>query len=160
MRWGFPHRGDPRSPDPIHARAEPIDVKPTFRGAIHDGQRGIVLVKSFNEAAEKGPQHVIAPGATPALGLAMLWRSFADLPACVMVTVPANALIATLPTDRMPAVLAPEDWAVWLGEDAASPERVKACLKTVEGERWTMTPEQHAARPRRRPTVSDPGGLL
>jgi putative SOS response-associated peptidase YedK len=160
MRWGFPHRDDPRRPDPIHARAETIDVKPTFRDAFHGGQRGIVLVKSFNEAAEKGPQHVILPGRAPALGLAMLWRSFADLPACVMVTVPANALIATLPTDRMPAVLAPEDWAVWLGEETATPERVKACLKTVEGERWTMTPEQRAARPRRRPTVSDPGGLF
>lgn len=160
MRWGFPHRDDPRRPDPIHARAETIDVKPTFKNAFHDGQRGIVLVKSFNEAADKGPQHVIMPGATPALGLAMLWRRFGDLPACVMVTVPANALIATLPTDRMPAVLAPEDWTVWLGEEAASPERIKACLKTVEGERWTMTAEQRASKPRRRPTVSDPGGLF
>jgi len=160
MRWGFPHRDDPRRPDPIHARAETIDVKPTFQGAFHHGQRGIVLVKSFNEAADKGPQHVIMPGVTPALGLAMLWRCFADLPASVMVTVPANALIATLPTDRMPAVLAPQDWAVWLGEENAPPERVKACLKTVEGERWTMTPEQRASKPRRRPTVSDPGGLF
>jgi len=49
---------------------------------------------------------------------------------------------------------------VWLGEENASPERIKACLKTVEGERWTMTPEQRAAKPRRRPTVSDPGGLF
>jgi len=160
MRWGFPHRDDHRRPDPIHARAETIDVKPTFQGAFHGGQRGIVLVKSFNEAADKGPQHVIVPGDAPALGLAMLWRRFADLPACVMVTVPANALIATLPTDRMPAVLAPQDWAIWLGEEDASPERIKACLKTVEDQRWTMTREQRAAKPRRRPTVSDPGGLF
>jgi putative SOS response-associated peptidase YedK len=160
MRWGFPHRDDPRRPDPIHARAETIDDKPTFRDAFQGGQRGIVLVKSFNEAAYKGPQNVILPGDTPALGLAMLWRSFGDLPSCVMVTVPANALIATLPTDRMPAVLTLEDWAIWLGEEAASPERVKACLKTAQGERWTMTPEQRAAKPRRRPTVSDPGGLF
>jgi putative SOS response-associated peptidase YedK len=160
MRWGFPHRDDPRRPVPIHARAETIDVKPTFRDAFQGGQRGIVLVKSFNEAADKGPQNVILPGDTPALGLAMLWRSFGDLPSCVMVTVPANALIATLPTDRMPAVLTLEDWAIWLGEEAASPECVKACLKTAQGERWTMTPEQRAARPRRRPTVSDPGGLF
>jgi putative SOS response-associated peptidase YedK len=160
MRWGFPHRDDPRRPDPIHARAETIDSKPTFRDAFHDGQRGIVLVKSFNEAPDKGPQHVIMPGDAPALGLAMLWRRFGDLAMCVMVTVPANELIATLPTDRMPAVLSPADWAVWLGEEEASSERIKSCLKTVEGRRWTMTPEQRAAKPRRRPTVSDPGGLF
>ncbi|MEO7053991.1 MAG: SOS response-associated peptidase family protein [Rhizomicrobium sp.] len=160
MRWGFPHRDDPRRPDPIHARAETIDSKPTFRDAFHDGQRGIVLVKSFNEAPDKGPQHVIMPNDAPALGLAMLWRRFGDLAMCVMVTVPANDLIATLPTDRMPAVLAPDDWAVWLGEEEASSERVKSCLRTMQGERWTMTPEQRAAKPRRRPTVSDPGGLF
>jgi putative SOS response-associated peptidase YedK len=32
-----------------------------------------------------------------------------------MVTVPPNKLIARI-TDRMPAVIAPNDWAKWLGE--------------------------------------------
>ena len=58
-----------------------------------------------------------------------------------MVTVPANELIATLPTDRMPAVLADEDWATWLGETDAHAEAAKATLKTVEGAGWTMTKE-------------------
>jgi putative SOS response-associated peptidase YedK len=97
--------------------------------------------------------------------IAFLWRKFVTgspepLYACVMVTVPANALIAALPTDRMPAILAPEDWAIWLGEELAVHDRIKACLKTTEGVRWTMTPEQRAARPRRKPTVADPGGLF
>jgi putative SOS response-associated peptidase YedK len=159
MRWGFPHRDDPRRPDPIHARAETIDQKRTFRDAFLGGQRGIVLVKTFNEAPDSGVQHIIAPGAAVS-GIAFLWRRFGDLLACVMVTVPANRLIATLPTDRMPAVLAEADWAVWLGEEEASPEQVKACLKTVEDIRWTMTEEQRTARPRRKPTLSDPGGLF
>ena len=78
-----------------------------------------------------------------------------------MVTVAANRLLEGLPTGRMPAVLAPEDWATWLGEDDASPEAVKACLRTVEDVRWTMTREQRAASARRaRPTVSDPAGLF
>ena len=62
--------------------------------------------------------------------------------------------------DRMPAILRPEDWATWLGEEPADPVRAKACLKTVEGTRWTMTKEERAAKPRRKPTVSDPGGLF
>ena len=78
-----------------------------------------------------------------------------------MVTMPANRLLAGLPTDRMPAVLAEEDWAVWLGEEAASLDTVKACLRTVDDVRWTMTREARAASTRRsRPAVSDPGGLF
>jgi putative SOS response-associated peptidase YedK len=170
MRWGFPRRGNWRSPDPIHARAETIDSKPTFADAFRDGQRGIVIVKTFNEAPDlPGPtiQHTITPGDLPAVGIAFLWRRFeiAELPApliaCVMATVPANALIAGLPTDRMPAILANEDWATWLGENGASPEDTKACLKTVEGVKWTMTKEERAAKtPRAKPTVRDPGGRL
>lgn len=166
MRWGFPHPKDWRRPEPIHARAEGIDTTNAFAKAFRDGQRGIVLVKTFNEAPQSGAQHTIRPGDQPAIGIAFLWRQFeiAELaqimPACVMVTVPANKLIATLPTDRMPAVLAEEDWAVWLGEEPASLQRAKACLKTVEGVRWTMTEEHRKARPRARPTQTDPGGLF
>ena len=34
-------------------------------------------------------------------------------------------------TDRMPAILQPDDWAAWLGETDASPADVKAVLSAV-----------------------------
>jgi putative SOS response-associated peptidase YedK len=166
MRWGFPDPKDWRRPRPIHARAETIDTLPAFAAAFRDGQRGILLVESFNEAPESGVQHTVTTG--PA-GIAMLWRRFeltregggGTLLACVMVTVPANALLARLPTHRMPALLAPEDWAAWLGETDTSPRAAKTCLRTVENARWTMTPEERARTAKRaRPFVSDPPGLL
>jgi putative SOS response-associated peptidase YedK len=170
MRWGFPHPKDWRRPQPIHARSEAIDTTRAFAQAFQDGQRGIVLMKTFNEAPDvEGPtvQHTITPGDEKALAAAFIWRRFelADIPvpllACVLATVPANKLIATLPTDRMPAFLAADDWAKWLGEEDASADEIKACLKTVEGVRWTMTKEERAAAvKRRKPTVSDPGGLI
>jgi putative SOS response-associated peptidase YedK len=176
MRWGYPRRGNWRAPDPIHARSETIDSKPTFAPAFQKGQRGIVLVKTFNEGKQISPkvteQHTIMLGEEPAGAIAFLFDEFsiADLPqrlrACVMVTVPANALIRTLTTehaesDRMPAFLAKDDWAAWLGENGSSPDQAKGCLKTVEGLRWTMTKEERAARtPRKKPTVRDPAGLL
>src|ERR1700749_4835211 len=99
MRWGYPRRGNWRAPDPIHARSETIDSKPTFAGAFAKAQRGIIFVKTFNEGkqiAPKGPeQHTILLGDEAAGAIAMLYDSFAvsELPAplraCVMVTVPA-----------------------------------------------------------------------
>lgn len=177
MRWGYPKRGNWRSPDPIHARSETIDSKPTFAPAFIAGQRGIVLVKTFNEGKQISPkvteQHTIMLGDEPAGAIAMLFDTFSipELPvplrACVMVTVPANALIRTLTTehavsDRMPAFLAKDNWETWLGQNDASPEQAKACLRTVEGIRWTMTKEERAASKTKRskPTVSDPTGLL
>jgi putative SOS response-associated peptidase YedK len=128
----------------------------------------ISCARTFNEGLElpggKTQQHVITPhgenglGEEGAIGIAFLWRRF-EMPggfACVMATVPANALIGGI-TDRMPAVLVGEDWPTWLGEIPATPDQAKACLKTVEGIRWTMAPEQRA---RRKPTPSDPGGLF
>ena len=170
MRWGFPHPKDWRRPQPIHARSETIETTRAFAQAFQDGQRGIVLMKTFNEAPDiEGPtiQHTITPGDDKALAAAFIWRRFElpDIPvpllACVLVTVPANQLIATLPTDRMPAFLGAEDWAKWLGEVDATSEEIKACLKTVEGVRWTMTKVERAAKAKRqKPTVSDPGGLF
>jgi putative SOS response-associated peptidase YedK len=171
MRWGWPHPKNWKIPQPIHARAESIDdPKKPFARPFHDDQRGIVIVRNFNEAPDvPGPtvQHTITPGELGAIGIAFVWKRFelSDLPgamtACCMVTVPANAVIATLPTDRMPAVLADEDWSVWLGETPADHGRVKVCLRTVEGVRWTMAKEEREAKTKRgKPTVSDPGGLL
>lgn len=177
MRWGFPRRGNWRSPDPIHARSETIDGKPTFATAFKNAQRGIVLVKTFNEGKQVSPkvteQHTIMLDDDPAGAIAFLYDHFsipelpAPLLACVMVTVPANALIRTLTTehaesDRMPAFLAKDDWATWLGENDSDPDAVKACLRTVEGIKWTMSKEERAASKAKRskPTVSDPGGLI
>jgi putative SOS response-associated peptidase YedK len=168
MRWGFPDPRDWRRPRPIHARSESIDATKAFAQAFRDGQRGIVLMKTFNEAPDvKGPtvQHTVTPDTV--LAAAFVWRRFniADSPtpmfACVLVTVPANKLISALPTDRMPAFLAPEDWEVWLGEKPATPDEIKVCLKTMEGVRWTMAREGKSSTVvRGKPVVSDPTGLF
>jgi len=170
MRWGFPHPKNPGIPQPIHARSETIDTTPAFADAFRFGQRGIVLIRSFNEGRElengKTEQHTITMGDVNAAGLAFVWRSFdlglpLPLNACVMVTVPANKLIAALPTSRMPAVLAEEDWGKWLGEEDAPLADVKACLKTVEGVNWTMKKEEKVEKGKRsKPNVSDPAGRL
>jgi putative SOS response-associated peptidase YedK len=168
MRWGFPSPRDWRRPQPIHARAETIDTREPFRTPFHAGQRGIVVFRTFNEGEEvvkpsgktEVRQWTIDPQDGQARGFAFVWRRFdiADLPApmlaCVMATVPANALIrATVKANeddpRMPAILEDEAWATWLGEDGATPDMAKAVLKTMEGVSWRAAPEPKKPRPRR-----------
>ena len=147
-RWGFPSPKDWHKPQPIHARAETIVTTKAFAGAFLDGQRGIAIARTFNEAPNvEGPtaQHTITPGKNP-VGIAFVWRQFevglsVPLTAACMVTVPASKLIATLPTDRMPAVIDPADWPVWLGEREATVDEIKACLRTLEDPEWTMVKE-------------------
>jgi putative SOS response-associated peptidase YedK len=168
MRWGFPSPKDWRRPQPIHARSETIDTLRTFRAPFNDGQRGIVVFRTFNEGEEvetstggtKVCQWTVDPQDGRARGFAFVWQRFeiTDLPApllaCVMATVPANALIRrTIKSQeddpRMPAILEDDAWAAWLGEEAASPEAAKALLNTMEGVNWQAAPEPKKPRPRK-----------
>lgn len=153
-RWGFPHPLDWRRPQPIHARAETIDTMRAFADAFADGQRGLVLAKTFNEAPDSGEQYVFEPEAQ-ASAIAFVWRSFhgaVAMTASVMVTVPANRLIGSLPADRMPAIIEPEGWAKWIGQEPATPAELKAMLKTRDAVNWTMRREHRAKATLREPT--------
>jgi putative SOS response-associated peptidase YedK len=74
--------------------------------------------------------------------------------ACVMATVPANALIrdtikAAEEDPRMPAILEDDAWSTWLGEEGAAPAAAKAVLKTMEGVTWKVAPEPKKPRTRK-----------
>lgn len=65
----------------------------------------------------------------------------------VPVTTPANKPIGPI-TDRVPAILKPEDWPLWLCEPDAPLADVKALLQTFEeGGDWTMEPQPTNERP-------------
>ena len=140
MRWGFVPADAPDQAAYgtkfIHARAETIDEKPTFRDAFRR-RRGLVIVDSFNEGEEITPkktqQYVVVPRERARLAIAVIWERWngpspVPLDTFAMVTTAPNALIATI-TDRMPAVLDDADWAKWLGEAPATLEELKAMLK-------------------------------
>ena len=156
MRWGLvPHwQKDPTlGTRLIHARGESIDEKPSFREAFAN-RRGLLIVKTFNEGEEVTPkktrQHTIAPNDGKPIGIAVIWERWreehaGELLTFAMVTVAANKLIGKI-TDRMPAVIAPENWRKWLGEDAATLGELKALLVPMEGD-WNMAPEIKAPPP-------------
>jgi len=147
MRWGFSKPENPSfKADHMHARAETIDKRQTFADSFAE-RRGIALVGTFNEGEQlpsgKTQQWVIRPKDRKPIAIAVIWDEWVgdagSEPCFVMVTVPPNDLIGRI-TDRMPAILRQEDWAVWLGEDDASLADVKALLKTFDDDgAWEMT---------------------
>jgi putative SOS response-associated peptidase YedK len=147
MRWGFSKPGNPSfKPDHMHARTETVDSRQTFAESFAE-RRGIVLVETFNEGEVldngKTKQWVIRPKDRKPIAIAVIWDEWVgdtgSEATFVMVTVPPNPLIARI-TDRMPAILRQNDWALWLGEDDAPLKDVKALLRTFDDDgNWEMT---------------------
>jgi putative SOS response-associated peptidase YedK len=129
LRWGLiPHWcSDPKGGrKPINAKCETVHDLPTFRDAYRT-RRCIVPVDGFFEwKAIKGQKakqpYAIAMKDGAPFGLAGIWENWKD-PASgewvrtfAIITTEANELVADI-HDRMPAILAPEDFARWLGEN-------------------------------------------
>jgi putative SOS response-associated peptidase YedK len=157
-RWGFAGKSDANlsRPKHMHARSETIDKLRTFADAFTDG-RGILVVHTFNEGEElpsgKTKQWVITPTDGKPIAIAVIcekWTNGVDaLDTFIMVTTPANTLISTI-TDRMPAILQPEDWSTWLGENGASLAEAKAVLRTFnDNGAWMMVEQTPAKKPKR-----------
>jgi putative SOS response-associated peptidase YedK len=165
MRWGFSKPENPVfKPDHMHARAETIDTRPTFAESFAE-RRGLVLVETFNEGQQlssgKTQQWVIRPKDRKPIAIAVIWEEWAgdtgSEPTFVMVTVPPNELIGRI-TDRMPAILRQEDWAVWLGETEASPAEAKALLRTFDDKgAWEMAQQVPASKAKK---ASSQGNLF
>ena len=127
LNWGFlPHfakelRGAPR---PINARSETLATSPLFGRTYRGGRRCLVPGTLFYEwhtgTNGKQPYAVARTDGAPLVfgGLWEGWRG-ADgtvIRSFVIVTTPASADIASL-HERMPLILEPGDWPLWLGEE-------------------------------------------
>jgi len=130
LSWGFlPHwtKDTKAARRPINARAETIATSPMWRDAFAR-RRCLVVANAFYEwaAAPGGKQpYAVARQDGQPMALAGLWdgwrgpdgevaRSFA-----VIVT-EANASMALI-QDRMPVIVEPAGWPVWLGEAEGDP---------------------------------------
>src|SRR5262245_25488416 len=123
LRWGLvPAWAESESVGArlINARAESAAEKPAFRDAFR-ARRCIVPASGFYEWASRGDfrqPYWIAPGDGAPWGIAGLWERWtasdgSRIESCALLTTAANARIAEL-HDRMPAILAPEAYPVWL----------------------------------------------
>jgi putative SOS response-associated peptidase YedK len=89
--------------------------------------------------------HAVAMADKIHMVMAGLWDQWTDkktgerVKSCTIITCPANAVIGTL-HDRMPVILAEEDWAKWLGEVSATNDELKALLVPFKDDALTMWP--------------------
>lgn len=125
MRWGFlPHWYKTQTAGPllINARAETLANKPAFKSACRE-RRCIIPASGFYEwtkdpSGARDPWFIHALDGAP-LAFAGIWQDWAqgdtNLRTCAIVTTGANAAISAI-HHRMPVILQPDDWPLWLGE--------------------------------------------
>jgi putative SOS response-associated peptidase YedK len=153
MRWGFiPHwyRAPNDGPRIINARAEGIAGKPAFREAVRS-RRCLIPADGFYEwKGAKAPKtpYVIGPRAGGLIAFAGLWQDLGNAPTCAIVTCAANATLAPL-HHRMPVVVAPEAFPLWLGEAGDGASRLMVPAEDDLLEAWPADAETRAvlARP-------------
>jgi putative SOS response-associated peptidase YedK len=152
MRWGLipswskePGGGPPM----INARAETLAEKPAFRTAFRQ-RRCIIPADGFYEwkksasgaKGKKQPYYIHRPDGEP-IGFAGLWEAWSGggnrrqvdglermppaMESCAIVTTAANRALSEL-HDRMPVILAANDYALWLDPHVEESEQLRHML--------------------------------
>lgn len=137
MRWGLIppwYKAPNDGPLLINARSETVAEKPAFRQAIRE-RRGLVPASGFYEWDRSDPKKPLPWYVTRADGepmvFAALWQDWGQgeerMSTVAIVTCAANAQMAKV-HDRLPVILEPEDWALWLGEEGKGAARLMHAL--------------------------------
>ena len=125
MRWGFIpkwYKTMAGGPLLINARSETIAEKPAFKEACRS-RRCLIPADGFYEwqrvAGQKPvPYRVMRSDGSPLI-MAGIWQNWqlngAVITSCAIVTTIANPKMARI-HHRLPVILEPEDWPLWLGE--------------------------------------------
>jgi putative SOS response-associated peptidase YedK len=158
LRWGLipSWSKDPALGDRlINARAESVADKPSFRSAFKR-RRCIVPADGFYEwqarpdSQAKQPMyfHRTDGGQLAFAGLFEHWRdpsepAAPEIETCTIITTAANAEVAPI-HDRMPAILEPESWDVWLDPSIDDRELLQSLLVPAANDVLVVYPVSRA----------------
>jgi putative SOS response-associated peptidase YedK len=130
----------------INARSETVLEKPSFREAFKK-RRCIIPADGFYEwqraGGRKQPFFFRMRDERP-FGFAGLWERWEDeggrvINSCAILTTEANEVLRSV-HDRMPVILHPKDYELWLGGDARELDLVKEMLRPYPAEEMTGYP--------------------
>lgn len=124
----------------INARAETVPEKPSFRSAWKS-RRCLVPVNGFYEwqrrNGRKQPWYIRMRNERP-FAIAGLWERWEPssgdpLESCTLITTGPNELLAPIHA-RMPAIIAPEDFDLWLAAPPGEGEKLLFLLRPYPAE--------------------------
>jgi len=151
LKWGLiPSWAKDTSigPKMINARSETLEEKPAFRTAFKF-RRCLVPASGFYEwevlGGKKIPRYFRLKDGAPMV-FAGLWESWqapdgASIESCTILTTAANSLVEPLHL-RMPVILHPGDFSLWLDRNLTDPGKLKGLFLPcpAEGmEGWTVS---------------------
>jgi putative SOS response-associated peptidase YedK len=142
LRWGLLpswSKGVASGAPMINARSETLGEKPAFRRAFKS-RRCLIPADGFYEwqqsasgpKGKKQPYYIRRPDGGP-FAFAGLWERWKDanselaIDSCTIVTTAASAALSEL-HDRMPVILAPGDYGLWLDSKAIESAQLQHLL--------------------------------
>jgi putative SOS response-associated peptidase YedK len=132
----------------INARAETVAEKPAFRSAFRK-RRCLVVADGFYEwqqqenKKQKQPFYFRLSDGEP-FAFAGLWEHWQDatgeeIESCTVLTTEANDLMRPI-HNRMPVILEPKNYDLWLDSEATKPELLQPLLHPYPTEEMTAYP--------------------
>lgn len=130
----------------INARAETVSVKPSFRSAFRR-RRCLVPADGFYEwrrtPGRKQPHYIAFRDGRP-FAIASLWERWegpdgSAVETCALITTAANDVVSPI-HDRMPVILDPKDFDLWLDPEAKANESLTSLLRPFPAEDMTAFP--------------------
>jgi putative SOS response-associated peptidase YedK len=124
----------------LNARSETVTTTPAFRESIRT-KRCLIPADSFYEWRKMGAikqPYCFEVGAGNVFALAGLWDEWRSpegqiIESCTILTTTPNALVADL-HDRIPVIVKPAKWDVWLDPDVKDFELIRGILKPYDAE--------------------------
>lgn len=155
MRWGFvPHwyKSPTDGPLLINARAETLAEKPAFKAACR-ARRCLIPARGFYEWSKDAdgvrlPWYIQRKDRAPVV-FGGIWQDWnlGDHPlvTCAIVTTAANRNIGRI-HHRMPLILRPDQWGLWLGEEGHGAARLMAPGPEQDLTYFRVNPEVNSNR--------------
>jgi len=162
MRWGLIPNWS-KGPDArftmINAKAETIDEKPAYKRPFKR-QRCLVPCDGFYEwkpvGRVKQPYYIHKPD-QGLLALAGIWERWeggdAPIESFSIITTGANTLMQTV-HERMPVIIAPDDFDEWLAAANDDTEKLKTFLQPYAQDDLVMHPVSHEVNSPKHDSVS------
>jgi putative SOS response-associated peptidase YedK len=154
MRWGlipFWARDLKKIPIMNNARAETVADKPMFKYAFRE-RRCLIPASGFFEWKAQGkakqPYFISAKDGMP-FSFAGIWGSWTatdtgeTIDSCTIITTECNELMQPI-HDRMPVILAQEDWETWLDPENKTDKPLLNLLKPYDAQQMQVWPVSSA----------------